>query len=99
LGTEFLLCSCYWHQSERDFWGAQIFCASLITRSRVVQPVGIARIMGSNPARRGASHGQPRQARPRSKEAEKGQGQTGAREITVRTPSGETYGPKHAACA
>jgi hypothetical protein len=47
--------------------------------------------------REGVNHGQSRQARPGSKEAEKGQGQAGAREITVRTPSGD--GPKHAACA
>lgn len=41
-------------------------------------------------SRRGATHGQSRQARPRSKEAKEGEGQNRACEITLRTYPAET---------
>ena len=52
------------------------------------------KVMGgalSIPSCKGVNHGQPRQARPRSKEAEKSEGQIGACEISVRTHSGEAH--------
>ena len=63
----------------------------LIGASLAPQPSGITRITASNPKRRGESHGKPRQARPRAEETEKGQ--TGPREITVSTRSGEARNP------
>jgi hypothetical protein len=52
-----------------------------------------------NPVRKGANHGQSRQARPRGEEAEKRQGQASPWEITVPTRSGETCGADDSADA